>query len=230
MINLYYWTTPNGHKIVMALEEFCLEYKLIPINIGEGEQFSKDFTQINPNQKIPAIVDFDSQSPVSIFESGAILLYLAEKSGVMQNLSLKEKYSVIQWLTWQVAGLGPMAGQNHHFSHYASERLPYAINRYVNETSRLYSVMDMQLSKSRYLAGEEYSIADIACFPWVRIHEYQSQDINDYPNLKRWLNEVYQRPSTIKALEIAKSINQKPTVSEQSKHWLFNQSKVSIKE
>lgn len=233
MIDLYYWTTPNGHKATIMLEELQLEYKIHTINISEGEQFSKDFSLISPNQRIPAIVDnspINSTKSIKIFESGAILQYLAEKTGKLIGSTIEDKYKVIQWLTWQVAGLGPMAGQNHHFSHYASEGIPYAIKRYQNETSRLYSVMDYQLSSNEYLAGNFYSIADIACFPWVRIHEYQKQDISKFKHLERWLLAVSKRPATIKALEIAKKINTKPTVNEKASSFLFNQNKITTKQ
>lgn len=232
MIDLFYWTTPNGHKITMALEELKLEYNIRPINISQGEQFSEFFTMISPNQRIPAIVDHSplhSDLPISIFESGAILQYLGEKTGMLIGNSMKQKYSVIQWLTWQVAGLGPMAGQNHHFTHYAAEKIPYAIKRYQTETGRLYSVMDNQLAKTEYLAGNFYSIADIACFPWVRIHEYQNQDLSNFPHLARWLNEITVRPATKRALEIAKNINTKPTVNEKASNILFNQQRITAK-
>ena len=230
MIDLYYWTTPNGHKATMMLEELQLAYNIHPINISEGEQFSECFSVISPNQRIPAIVDNspnDCDKSINIFESGAILQYLAEKTGRLIGNTTEDKYKVIQWLTWQVAGLGPMAGQNHHFSHYASEKVPYAIKRYQNETSRLYSVMDKQLASTEYIAGNFYSIADIACFPWIRIHEYQNQDISNFKHLERWLKTVSKRPATIKALEIAKNINTKPTVSEKASSLLFNQVKVT---
>ncbi|WP_273048717.1 glutathione binding-like protein [Pseudoalteromonas sp.] len=229
MIDLYYWTTPNGHKITMALEELGLDYNLYPIDISKGEQFSPEFSELSPNQRIPAIIDnapFNTFKPISIFESGAILQYLAEKSRKLIGESLTDKYKVLQWLAWQVAGLGPMAGQNHHFIHYASEQVPYAINRYQNETNRLYSVMDKQLAQTEYLAGNFYSIADIACYPWIRIHAFQSIDIEKFSNLKRWLNNIKTRPSTIKAFEVASRINTQPTVNEKASHLLFNQSHV----
>lgn len=188
MIDLYYWTTPNGHKITMFLEEAGLDYHLILINISKGEQFAPDFLAIAPNNRIPAIVDrapADGGQPISVFESGAILLYLGEKSGKFLSPDLRTRTRTLEWLFWQMGGLGPMAGQNHHFGTYAPEKIPYAINRYVNETNRLYGVLNRQLAANPFIAGE-YSIADMACYPWIVPHARQGQKLEDFPNLQRW--------------------------------------------
>ena len=196
MIDLHYWTTPNGHKITMFLEETGLAYKIFPVNIGKGDQFKPEFLQIAPNNRIPAIVDHEPKGggkPISIFESGAILLYLAEKTGKFLPADLYGRYDAIQWTFWQMGGLGPMAGQNHHFRNYAQEKMPYAIDRYVNETNRLYGVLNKRLSDREFIAGD-YSIADMASYPWVVPYQNQGQNIDDFPHLKRWL-ETIQRPS-----------------------------------
>jgi GSH-dependent disulfide-bond oxidoreductase len=209
VIDLYYWTTPNGHKITLFLEEVGLPYTIKPINIGKGEQFNPDFLKIAPNNRIPAIVDHEPANggePISVFESGAILLYLAEKVGKLIPADLRERVEVLQWLFWQMGGLGPMAGQNHHFSQFAAEKIPYAISRYVNETSRLYGVMDKRLSDRQFIAGE-YSIADIAAYPWIVPYERQSQKLEDFPNVKRWFETIQTRPATIRAYDKAKEIN-----------------------
>jgi GSH-dependent disulfide-bond oxidoreductase len=182
MLDLYYWTTPNGHKITIFLEEVGLPYNLVPINIGKGDQFQPEFLKIAPNNRIPAIVDHDpvgGGDPISVFESGAILLYLAEKTGKLISTDLRDRVETLQWLFWQMGGLGPMAGQNHHFSQYAPEKIPYAINRYVNETGRLYAVMNKRLGDREFLAGE-YSIADIACYPWIVPYDRQGQKLEDF--------------------------------------------------
>jgi GSH-dependent disulfide-bond oxidoreductase len=214
MIDLYYWTTPNGHKITIFLEETDLPYTLHPINISKGEQFAPDFLKIAPNNRIPAIVDDDAASggAISVFESGAILQYLAEKTGQFLPADLPGRVDVLQWLNWQMGGLGPMLGQNHHFSSYAPEKIPYAIERYVKETARLYGVLDRQLGKPLagggardYIAGE-YSIADMACYPWIVPYKMQGQDLNDFPNLKQWFEAMQARPAVQRAYEIAKTI------------------------
>ncbi|MGR4932225.1 glutathione S-transferase N-terminal domain-containing protein [Bradyrhizobium sp. CAR08] len=227
MIDLYYWTTPNGHKITMCLEETGLPYEVRPINISKGEQLKPDFVAISPNNRIPAIVDRDPMvggKPMSIFESGAILNYLAEKSGKLLPLETRKRYAVLQWLMWQMGGLGPMAGQNHHFSGYAPESIPYAIDRYVNETNRLYGVLNKQLSDREFIAGE-YSIADIACYPWIVPHERQRQKLEDFPHLKRWFSSIEERPATLRAYEVVRQVNptNAPTVNEESKKVLFGQ-------
>jgi GST-like protein len=232
MIDLYYWTTPNGHKITMMLEEAGMKYKVIPVNIGKGAQFDPAFLQVAPNNRIPAIVDhkpmqpMPDKAPLTLFESGAILLYLADKS--KKFLDRKDAYwrkEAIQWLFWQMGGLGPMAGQNHHFTQYAPEKIPYAIHRYQNETARLYGVMDRRLGDREFLAGT-YSIADMACYPWVVPYERQGMNLNDFPNLKRWFEAIKARPATIRAYEIAKSINTQPSVnSDEAKRLLFGNAK-----
>jgi len=226
MIDLYYWTTPNGHKITLFLEETGLPYRIVPVNIGKGEQFRPEFLAIAPNNRIPAIVDHqpaDGGAPVSVFESGAILLYLAEKTGRYLAPDLRGRTETLQWLFWQMGGLGPMAGQNHHFGQYAPEKIPYAIERYVNETNRLYGVMDRRLADREFLAGD-YSIADMAAYPWVVPHERQGQDLNRFPNLKRWFEAIAARPATARAYARAESINTKPSVSdEESRRILFGQ-------
>ncbi len=179
MIELYYWPTPNGHKITIFLEETGLDYQIIPVNIGTGEQFNPDFLKISPNNRMPAIIDRnppDGGEPISVFESGAILLYLAEKTGQFLSSDLRQRKSVLEWLFWQVGGLGPMAGQNHHFNQYAPEKIAYAIERYVKETNRLYGVLNRQLEGKEYLTGE-YSIADMACYPWIVPHERKQKKI-----------------------------------------------------
>jgi GSH-dependent disulfide-bond oxidoreductase len=192
MIDLYYWTTPNGHKITMFLEETAVPYKIFPVQIGKGEQFKPEFLAIAPNNRIPAMVDHEPKGggkPISIFESGAMLLYLAEKTGKFLPTDLHGRYDVIQWTFWQMGGLGPMAGQNHHFSNYAVDKIPYAIDRYVNETNRLYGVLNKRLADRDYIGGD-YSIADMACYPWVVPYKNQGQDIDQFPHLKRWLETI----------------------------------------
>jgi len=209
MIDLYYWTTPNGHKVTIFLEEAGLEYRIHPVNIGKGEQFAADFLKIAPNNRIPAIVDHapaDGGKAISVFESGAILLYLAGKTGRFIPKDLRGQVQTLEWLMWQMAGLGPMAGQNHHFANYAPEKIPYAIDRYVKETSRLYAVLDKRLAGRDFIAGRDYTIADMACYPWI-IPDRQGQDIDDYPNLKRWQAAIRARPATARAYAIVKQVN-----------------------
>jgi GST-like protein len=226
MLDLYYWTTPNGHKITMFLEEATLPYRLIPINISVGDQFKPEFLAIAPNNRIPALVDHepaDGGAPLSLFESGAILLYLAEKTGRFIPADLRGRAEVLQWLFWQMGGLGPMLGQNHHFRQYAPEVIPYAINRYVNETNRLYGVLDRRLADRPFVAGAQYSIADMAAYPWIVPHERQGQNLNDFPHLKRWFETIAARPGTVRAYEKAKGVNTAPTVNENAKKILFGQ-------
>ena len=226
MIDLYYWTTPNGHKITLFLEETGLPYRIIPVNISKGDQFKPEFLAIAPNNRIPAIVDHapaDGGEPISLFESGAILLYLADKTGRFIGQDLRTRNDTLQWLFWQMGGLGPMAGQNHHFSQYAPEQLPYAIERYVNETNRLYGVMNKRLADREFLAGE-YSIADMAAYPWVVPHKRQGQDLDQFPHLKRWFEAIAARPATVRAYAKADAINTRPSVDdEQSRRILFGQ-------
>ena len=210
MIDLYYWTTPNGHKVSLFLEEAGLPYKVHPINIGQGEQFKPDFLKIAPNNRIPAIVDHDPTdggAPISLFESGAILLYLAEKTGQFIPKDLRGRQEALQWLFWQMGGLGPMAGQNHHFSQFAPEKIPYAIKRYVDETARLYGVLDRRLADRAFVAGEDYSIADMAIYPWIVSHKWQSQRLEDFPHVQRWFNSIKERPATVRAYELVQKVN-----------------------
>jgi GST-like protein len=209
MIDLYYWTTPNGHKITIFLEEAGLAYNLIPVNIGKGEQFKRDFLAISPNNRIPAMVDHapaDGGKPVSVFESGAMLLYLAEKTGKFMSSDPRLRIDTIQWLFWQMGNLGPMSGQNNHFSHYAVEKLPYAMDRYRNEVNRLYGVLDKRLADRAFLAGD-YSIADIASYPWIVPHERQGQKIEEFPHLQRWFETIRARPAVERSYEKAKAVN-----------------------
>lgn len=225
MIDLYYWTTPNGHKITIFLEESGLPYTIKPIDIGRGAQFAPDFLKIAPNNRIPAIVDHapaDGGAPVSVFESGAILLYLAEKCGQFLPADPRGRIEVLQWLFWQMGGLGPMAGQNHHFSQYAPEKLPYAINRYVKETERLYGVLDRHLADREFVAGA-YSIADMACYPWIVPHERQGQNLDDFPHLKRWFQAIAAREAVQRAYALAKTISSAPVVDDTSRAILFGQ-------
>ncbi|MCU1777471.1 glutathione S-transferase N-terminal domain-containing protein [Pseudomonas sp. 14P_5.3_Bac1] len=210
MIDLYYWTTPNGHKVSLFLEEAGLPYKVHPINIGQGDQFKPDFLKIAPNNRIPAIVDqspSDGGAPISLFESGAILLYLAEKTGQFLPQDLRGRQEALQWLFWQMGGLGPMAGQNHHFSQFAPEKIPYAIKRYVDETARLYGVLDRRLADRAFVAGEDYSIADMAIYPWIVSHKWQSQRLEDFPHVQRWFNSIKERPATVRAYELVQKVN-----------------------
>ena len=209
MIDLYYWTTPNGHKITLFLEETGTPYKLIPININKGEQFKADFLAVSPNNRIPALVDHapaGGGKPISVFESGAMLVYLAEKTGKFLPKDGAARADTMQWLFWQMGGLGPMSGQNNHFSNYAVEKLHYAMDRYRNEVNRLYGVMDRRLADRPFLAGK-YSIADMASYPWVVPHERQGQKIADFPNLKRWLDAIAARPATVRAYDIVQKVN-----------------------
>jgi GSH-dependent disulfide-bond oxidoreductase len=232
MIDLYYWTTPNGHKITMFLEEAGLPYRIIPINIGKGEQFAPEFLHVAPNNRIPAIVDqapADGDAPIPLFESGAILLYLADKIGQFLPKDLRGRNDALQWLFWQMGGLGPMAGQNHHFSQYAPEKLPYAITRYVKETSRLYAVLNHRLADREFVAGD-YSIADIASYPWVVPYERQGQKLEDFPHLKRWFDAIKTRPATTRAYARAEEFNSKPTVhDDEARRVLFGQDASTVR-
>ncbi|NBF12191.1 glutathione binding-like protein [Pseudomonas sp. Fl4BN1] len=210
MIDLYYWTTPNGHKISLFLEETGLPYTLYPVNIGRGEQFKPEFLKIAPNNRIPAIVDHepaDGGAPLSLFESGAILLYLAEKTGQFLPQELRDRQETLQWLFWQMGGLGPMAGQNHHFSQFAAQKIPYAIKRYVDETARLYGVLDRRLADRAFVAGNQYSIADMAIYPWIASYKKQSQKLEDFPHLHRWFISIHNRPATERAYALVERVN-----------------------
>ena len=209
MIDLHYWPTPNGHKVTMLLEETAIPYRIVPVNIGKGEQFKPEFLAISPNNRMPAIVDhrpLDGGPPISVFESGAILLYLADKIEQFIPSGIRGRTEVTEWLFWQVAGLGPMAGQNHHFSRYAPEKIPYAIDRYVKETNRLYGVLNKRLAGREFIAGD-YSIADMAAYPWVVPHEAQGQNLSDFPHLERWFETIKVRPATVRAYELAPSFS-----------------------
>jgi GST-like protein len=225
VIDLYYWPTPNGHKITLFLEETSMPYTIIPVNIGKGEQFRPDFLAISPNNRMPAIVDhtpMERGAPISVFESGAILLYLADKSERFIAQDLRGRVEALQWLFWQVGGLGPMAGQNHHFARYAPEKIPYAVERYVNETNRLYGVLNERLSDREFIAGA-YSIADMAAYPWIVPHEAQGQNLDDFPHLKRWFESIKGRAATQRAYERGAAISGSPTVNAESRKILFGQ-------
>ncbi len=234
MIDLHYWTTPNGHKVTMFLEEAGLPYRIVPVNISKGEQFNPDFLAIAPNNRIPAMVDHapaGGGAPVSVFESGAILLYLADKIGrfVAPASDPRGRAEALQWLFWQMGGLGPMAGQNHHFVQYAPEQIPYAINRYVNETNRLYGVLDKRLGDREFVAGPDYGIADMAIYPWIVPHERQRQNMADFPHLARWFAAVKARPATERAYALAAGINTQPNVTAASAALLFGQTAATVK-
>jgi len=204
MIDLYYAPTPNGHKITLLLEEIQLDYRIIKVDISKGDQFRPDFLAISPNNKIPAIVDSepaDGGRPFSLFESGEILLYLAEKCGKLLSSELRERHHTLQWLFWQSSGLGPMLGQNHHFNHFAPQTIPYAIERYHFETQRLYTVMNKRLETSPWLGGDHYSIADIACWPWINAHERQRINLANYPAVNNWFERIRHRPATERAMQ-----------------------------
>jgi len=225
MIDLYYWTTPNGHKITIFLEETKLPYTIKTVNITKGEQFYPEFLKISPNNRIPAIVDHDPKDgggPLAVFESGAILQYLAEKTGQLIPADPRGRSDVMQWLFWQMSGLGPMLGQNHHFSRYAPEPIPYAIERYRKETERLYSILDHRLQQREFIAGT-YSVADIASYPWIVPHARQGIKLEEFPDLKRWFDTVGARPAVKRSYELATRINTAPTVTNAARSVLFGQ-------
>jgi GSH-dependent disulfide-bond oxidoreductase len=233
MIDLYYWTTPNGHKITIFLEETGQPYKIFPINIGKGEQFAKDFLAISPNNRIPAMIDHEPPgggAPISVFESGEMLLYLAEKTGKFLSKDVRARTQTLEWLFWQMANLGPNSGQNNHFSNYATDKIPYAMDRYRNEVNRLYGVLDRRLEGRDYVGGD-YSIADMAIYPWIVPHERQHQNIADFPNIKRWLDAIFERPAVKRAYAKAKEVNPNPggirTAEERA--ILFGQTAASVK-
>lgn len=228
MIDLYYWPTPNGWKISIMLEECALPYNLVPVNIGKGDQFKPDFLKISPNNRMPAIVDHDAKAgPVSIFESGAILTYLAEKTGKFMPTDLHARFDVLQWVFWQMGGLGPMAGQLGHFKVYAPEPIPYAIDRYQKEYNRLFGVMNTRLADREYLA-QDYSIADMACFPWVRSFERLGQPLDEFPHLKRWFDAIGARPAVQRGLEVGAELRQNHTPTEEEKKVLFGQTSGNV--
>jgi len=226
MIDVYSWATPNGHKVHIMLEECGLrlnrDWRAIPVNIGQGDQFAADFLKISPNNKIPALVDPNGPDgkPISLFESGAILLYLAGKTGKFLPKSDRDKYEVLQWLMFQMGGVGPMLGQNHHFRIYAPEKIEYAINRYTNETKRLYGVMNKRLESSRFLAGKQYSIADMAVFPWLRNWQNQGIDWADYPHLKAWFDGIAARPAVQRGVQVLTDLR-KPITDDKAREVLF---------
>lgn len=225
MIELHYFPTPNGHKITIFLEEAEVPYRIVPVNILKGDQFKPSFLRLSPNNRMPAIVDdepADGGEPLSVFESGAILLYLAEKTGRFLPTDLRGRKAALEWLFWQMAGLGPMAGQNHHFLQYAPEKLPYAIDRYVKETRRLYGVLDRRLDEREYLA-DSYSIADMASYPWITSHKKQQVDLNDFPRVKAWFERISARPAVERAYARASEIKDPTTVTEESKKVLFGE-------
>lgn len=222
MIEVYSWATPNGHKVHIMLEECGLPYKVTAVDIGAGDQFKPEFLAISPNNKIPAIVDPDGPDgqPISLFESGAILMYLAGKTGKLLPTGTTERYQVLEWLMFQMGGVGPMLGQAHHFRIYAPEKIEYAINRYTNEAKRLYGVMDKRLAKSKYIAGPAYSIADIAIFPWLRSWKNQGIDWNDFPHLKGWFDEIAARPAVQRGVAVLAE-HRKPLNDEKARSALF---------
>ena len=232
MIDLYYWPTPNGWKISIMLEECGLPYTLVPVNIGKGEQFTAEFLAISPNNRMPAIVDTaptGGGEPLAVFESGACLLYLAEKTGKFMPSDLRGRYAATQWLMWQMGGLGPMAGQNGHFLLYAPEKIPYAMERYGKEVDRLYGVLDAQLARTgAFVAGASYSIADMAIFPWVRTHKAQQVDLAKFPDVERWYNGLFERPAVKRGLDLGKELRA-PALTEEARKALFGQTAQSIK-
>lgn len=231
MIDLYYWPTPNGHKITMFLEEAGLDYRIHPVDISAGDQFKPEFLAFSPNNRMPAIIDgapADGGEPVTVFESGAVLLYLAERTGRFLPADLRGRKTVLEWLFWQMGGLGPMAGQNHHFGIYAPEPLPYAITRYVNETNRLYGVLDKRLAGRGFIAGDAYSIADMACYPWIVPWKRQQQNLDDFPNLRRWFDAVRARPGTLRAYARGEPFASRPAVTEDGKKLLFGQTAAHV--
>jgi GST-like protein len=229
MIDVYYWPTPNGWKITIALEEMGLPYRVIPVNIGRGEQFKPEFLAISPNNRMPAIVDPEAPGgKIAIFESGAILLYLAEKTGKFMPKDLHGRYEVVQWLMWQMGGLGPMAGQTHHFRQYAPEKIQYAIDRYTNEVNRLYGVMNKRLSDREFLAGD-YSIADMASWPWVVPHQRQGQNLDEFPHLRRWFETLRARPQVQKGFGVMReAVMPAGGPDEQARKVLFGQTARSV--
>jgi GSH-dependent disulfide-bond oxidoreductase len=232
MIDLYYWTTPNGHKVTIFLEESGLPYRIKPVNIGKGHQFHPEFLAVSPNNRIPAIVDHappDGGAPLTLMESGAILLYLAGKTGRFYPVDLRGRCEVMQWLFWQMAGLGPMAGQTHHFVHYAPDPIDYAVDRYVRETGRLYGVLNKRLADREFVAGD-YSIADMACYPWV-LPQRQKQDMAHFPHLARWKEAIAARPAVQRAYALAKDVNpdHKPPTSAEERRVLFGQDRTTVR-
>jgi len=230
MIDVYSWPTPNGHKVHIMLEECGLPYRVIPVDIGAGDQFKADFLAISPNNKIPAIVDADGPDgkPIALFESGAILIYLAGKTGLFLGKTDREKYEALQWLMFQMGSVGPMLGQAHHFRMYAPEKIEYAVDRYTNEAKRIYGVIDKQLEKTTYLAGEEYGIADIATFPWTRSFTNQGVDWAEFPNAKRWFDAISQRPAVQRGVQVLADLR-KPLDNDKAREVLFGKTQYAKK-
>lgn len=232
MIDLYYWPTPNGHKITLFLEEAGLDYRIVPVDITAGDQFDPDFLAIAPNNRMPAIVDHapaDGGEPLRLFESGAILLYLAEKTGRFIPADLRGRKTVLEWLFWQMGGLGPMLGQNHHFNRYAPEKIPYAVDRYVTETRRLYGVLDRRLRGRAFIAGDAYTIADMACYPWIVPWEAQAMRLEDFPELSRWFQAVAARAATVRAYARGEGFTARNEIgSEAARRMLFGQGPATV--
>jgi GST-like protein len=233
MIDLHYWPTPNGWKVSIMLEECGLPYTLKPVNIGRGEQFRPEFLALSPNNRMPAIVDHDPPgggAPIALFESGAILIYLAEKTGRFLPADLRGRHATLQWLMWQMGGLGPMAGQNGHFLLYAPEKIPYALERYAKEVNRLYGVLDAQLARTgAYVAGGEYTIADIAIFPWIRTHKAQQIALAEFPHVERWYNMLFERPAARRGLDLGKELRL-PKMDDEARKALFGQTAQSVRD
>ena len=222
MIELYSWATPNGHKIHIMLEETGLPYCVHPVDIGAGDQFKPEFLRISPNNKMPAMIDTDGPDgkPMSMFESGAMLLYLASKSGKFLPENIRDRWATLQWLMFQMGGVGPMLGQAHHFLGYAPEKIPYAMNRYSKEANRLYGVMDRRLAESKFIACNEYTIADMAIMPWLRFPERQGVNIAEYPHLKKWFDGIAARPAVQRGLKVLADLR-KPVMDDKAKEMLF---------
>jgi len=223
-IDLYYWPTPNGWKITIFLEEVDLPYNVVPVDIAAGDQYEPEFLKISPNNKMPAIIDPEGPdgAPITLFESGAILLYLADKTKMFFPQTPRERYVVLQWLMFQMGHVGPMLGQAHHFRQYAPEKIPYAVERYTNEAARLYRVIDRRLAETTFIAGDEYTIADMAIFPWLRSHENQGQSLDDYPSLKRWYKGMEARPAIRRALDVGKELRRSLTdIDQKTRKMLF---------
>ena len=232
MIDVWTWPTPNGHKVHIALEELGLPYNVIPINIGKGDQFKSEFLAITPNHRIPAIVDHDGPGgkTVEIFESGAILIYLSEKTGgKLIPTDPIGRYSCLQWLMFQMGGVGPMFGQYNHFANYANDKIPYAIERYTNEVARLHRVLDKRLSEAAYLAGETYSMADIATFPWIRHPDRRNVDLSDYPNVKRWHDAIAARPAVQRGVEVLSENQRKGAMTDAEKEVMFGKTQFAAR-
>ena len=231
MIELYYWPTPNGHKITMFLEETGLDYIIHPVDISAGDQFGPEFLRFSPNNRMPAIIDTapaDGGERVAVFESGAILTYLAEKTRRFLPNDIRGRKTVMEWLFWQVGGLGPMAGQNHHFGQYAPEKIFYAIDRYVRETNRLYGVLDRRLADRAYIVGDDYTIADMVSYPWIVPWQRQQQSLDEFPNLRRWFETVRARPATVRAYARGEPYANRPAVTEEGKKILFGQTAIPV--